>query len=118
MIEFIVGLILGMVVTGLVIFLLAQWLVNRTAANIDTITAELKQLAENIIPARVEQHEGVFYVYNTRDGSFIAQGTSISEIKSRIEERMKDTTVMVTEGDIDVLQRLKDTKTDAETGHA
>lgn len=116
MIEFIVGVVLGMVVTGLVLLLIAQRLVNRASANIDAIAAELKQLAENIIPARVEQHDGVFYVYNTRDGSFIAQGTSIDEIKHRIEERMKDATVMVTEGDTDVLQKLKDTK--VETTHA
>jgi len=118
MIEFIVGLVLGIIVTGLVLLLFAQWLVRRTSANIDAITAELKQLAENIIPARVEQHDGVFYVYNTRDGSFIAQGTSIDEIKNRIEERMKDATVMVTEGDTDVLQKLKDTKSESETTHA
>ena len=116
MIEFVIGVVLGIIVTGLVLLLFAKWLVRRAEANIDAITAELKQLAENIIPARVEQHDGVFYVYNTRDGSFIAQGTSLDEIKNRIEERMKDATVMVTEGDADVLQKLKDTK--VETTHA
>ena len=110
MTEFIVGVVLGTVVTGLVLLLFAQWLVRRAEANINAITAELKQLAENIIPARVEQHDGVFYVYNTRDGSFIAQGTSIDEIKARIEERMKDATVMVTEGDQSVLDQLKSSR--------
>lgn len=118
MIEFIIGLIFGIVAASLVILLLIQRLVNRAAANIDAVAAEIEQLAQKIIPARVEQHDGVFYVYNTRDGSFIAQGQTVAEIRGRIEERMKDATVMVTEGDADVLQRLKDTKSDAEATHA
>ena len=118
MIEFLTGMIAGVVIAVVVAVWVVRSLVTRAEADIESILAEVKKTAEHIIPARIEQHDGVFYVYNTRDGSFIAQGASISEIKSRIEERMKDATVMVTEGDTDVLQRLRDTKTDAEAGHA
>ena len=116
MIEFVVGVAAGVVVTVVVAVWVVKGLVSRAEADIDSIVAEIKKTAENIIPARVEQHDGVFYVYNTRDGSFIAQGTSIAEIKARIEERMKDATVMVTEGDADVLRQLQGTR--VETGHA
>ena len=118
MIEFIVGVVAGVVLTVLVATWLMRTIVARTEADIDAIVAEIKKVSENIIPARVEQHDGVFYVYNTRDNSFIAQGESITEIKARIEERMKDATVMVTEGDPNVLQKLKDTNEDTKTGHA
>ena len=116
MIEFVIGMVAGVVITVVVAVWVVKGLVARAEADIDAIVAEIKKTAENIIPARIEQHDGVFYVYNTRDGSFIAQGTSLAEIKARIEERMKDATVMVTEGDTDVLQKLKDSG--VETGHA
>jgi len=107
MIEFVFGMVTGVVITVGVAVWIVKGLVARAEADIESIVAEIKKTAENIIPARIEQHDGVFYVYNTRDGSFIAQGKSIAEIKALIEERMKDSTVMVTEGDTDVIDRFR-----------
>jgi acetyl-CoA acetyltransferase len=58
-------------------------------------------------PARVEQIDGVFYVYDARDGSFLAQGQTADELRDRIETRVKNAQVRITEGEESVLSLLK-----------
>jgi len=111
--AFFYGLFAGIAVSLIVIYYIIKRAEAHLLANIKTIMGELEEQAKNIIPARVEQHDGIFYVYNTRDNSFIAQGNSVQEIQANIESRMKDATVMVTEGDESALAALRETRPDA-----
>ena len=84
------------------------------AATLARAEKELGLLAQAVeiyqaatISARVEQIDGVFYVYDTRDGSFLAQGETVTELKSRIEARVKHARVLVTEGEESVLSLIK-----------
>lgn len=109
MTELIVGMILGMCLALVVIYLYLRMVMARAAQNLDDLLQVIERLKESIIHARVEEQDGVFYVYNTEDQSFMAQGTTIAELRERIDQRWADAQVMITEGDQAVLDRLKST---------
>jgi hypothetical protein len=116
MIEFVYGIIAGMIITAVLVNIAYRLATRRAEQQIEQLAEAIKTLSANQIQARVEEDNGVFYVYRIDDNSFLAQGTSMAELKERIESRMKDARVFVTEGDPEVLSRLKATA--AETTHA
>lgn len=107
--NFIIGVVVGAICTALVLRVALYLAVRQAEKTLEALEQALQKIQTDMIPARVEQHDGVFYVYNARDNSFIAQGTSLSELRSRIEGRMKDAHVVVQEGDPAVLEALKAT---------
>lgn len=109
MTELFVGMIFGMCLALAVVYVYLRMVMLRAAQNIDDLIQVIERLKESIIHARVEEADGVFYVYNTADQSFMAQGTTIAELRERIEQRWADAQVMITQGERAVLDRLKAT---------
>lgn len=109
MTELFVGMIFGMCLALVVVYLYLRMVMLRAAQNLDDLIQVIEHLKKSIIHARVEEQDGVFYVYNTADQSFMAQGTTIAELRERIDQRWADAQVMITEGDQAVLDRLKST---------
>lgn len=109
MTELFVGMIFGMCLALVVVYLYLRMVMLRAAQNIDDLMKVIEHLKESIIHARVEEADGVFYVYNTADDAFMAQGATIAELRERIEQRWHDAQVMITQGDQAVLDRLKAT---------
>ena len=114
MTELFVGMIFGMCLALAVVYLYLRMVMVRAAQNLDDLIQVIERLKESIIQARVEEEDGVFYVYNTEDQSFMAQGRTVAELRERIEQRWRDTQVLITEGDKEVIQRLRGTGTDQE----
>ena len=112
MTELFVGMIFGMCLALVVVYLYLRMVMLRAAQNLDDLMQVIERLKESIIHARVEEQDGVFYVYNTADQSFMAQGTTIAELRERIDQRWQDSQVLITEGDKDVIERLKGTGAD------
>lgn len=109
MTELFVGMIFGMCLALALVYVYLRMVMLRAAQNLDDLLQVIERLKESIIQARVEEADGVFYVYNTADQSFMAQGTSIEELRERIEQRWADAQVMITQGEQAVLDRLKAT---------
>lgn len=109
MTELVIGMVLGMIMALLGVYLYFRMIMRRAEHNIERLQHVIDQLQASTILARVEESDGIFYVYDTKDSTFMAQGTSIAEIRHRIEERWHDAIVHVTEGDRDVIERLKKT---------
>lgn len=112
MTELFVGMIFGMCLALAVVYLYLRMVMLRAAQNLDDLLQVIERLKESIIHARVEEADGVFYVYNTEDQSFMAQGRTIAELRERIEQRWHDAQVMITQGEQAVLDRLKATGRD------
>lgn len=108
--TFIIGFLVGAITVAAVIRIALHIAVKRAEHTIEALQEAIEKIQTTMIPARVEQHDGIFYVYNTQDNSFIAQGTTLDELRSRIEGRMKDARVIVQEGDPAVLEALKATQ--------
>lgn len=109
MTELIVGIIFGMCLALVVVYLYLRMVMLRAAENLDDLMQVIERLKDTIIQVRVEEQDGVFYIYNTQDSTFMAQGTSLAELHERIQQRWQDVSVYVTEGDKDVIERLKNT---------
>jgi lipopolysaccharide export LptBFGC system permease protein LptF len=110
--QFLIGMFAGIVLTVIV----GRWILIRATARaeqqIEQMVQAIQALSVNQVQARVEEDNGVFYVYRADDNTFLAQGTTMAELRERIESRMKDAMVCVTEGDPEVLARLKATGTE------
>ena len=111
--AFFYGMFAGLVLSAIVIYWISKFARRRLEREVQQLIEQIKDQAGPQIQARVEEQDGVFYVYRADDNTFLAQGTTLAELKSRIESRMKDAMVYVTEGDPEVLARLKSTNTEA-----
>ena len=115
MIEFLTGAAAGMIVGYVVFRIMIHIAVSRAERELGLLARAVEIYEASTIPARVEQIDGVFYVYDTRDDSFLAQGHTVTELRDRIESRVKHARVLVTEGEESVLSLLK---ADLESGRA
>ena len=115
MIEFIIGAAAGVIIGYVVLRILLHIALSRAEKELELLAQAVEIYQASTIPARVEQIDGVFYVYDTRDDSFLAQGQTVTELRSRIESRVKHARVMVTEGEEAVVSLLK---ADLESGRA
>lgn len=114
--DIVLGLIVGATATFILGYVLLKIAERKAEDNLEKLLAVIQHLQTHMILARVEEHQGVFYVYNVRDDSFMAQGVSIDELRERIEQRWPQADVSVTEGDQAVLERLRSTGKDVSIG--
>ena len=63
-----------------------------------------------VVEARLEEHQGEFFLYRVDNGEFIAQGTTAQEIQDRTDKRISGQAVVVTESDDGVMERYRATK--------
>ena len=115
MMEFLIGAAAGAIIGYMVLRILLYIAISRAERELGLLARAVEIYEASTIPARVEQIDGVFYVYDTRDDSFLAQGETVTELRSRIESRVKHARVMVTEGEESVLSLIK---ADLESGRA
>lgn len=111
MIEFFTGLVLGTAVGVFIVLMFIKSAVREALESADDSLTKLKNLVEQeieqTIQTRIEEHNGVYYIYNINDGAFLGQGTTLTEIKDCIAKRLPNTNVNITEGDINVIKKLQ-----------
>ena len=107
MIEFLIGAAAGAVIGYVVLRILLFIAVSRAERELALLARAVEIYEAATISARVEQIDGVFYVYDTRNDSFLAQGHSVDELRDRIRSRVKHARVLVTEGEESVLSLIK-----------
>ncbi len=82
----IVGIAIGIFGFYLTLKLVLNMLMRRLAQDIQEIETALEE-TEKAIPARVELHNNVFFVYNNETNEFMAQGNDLTELRERIRAR-------------------------------
>ncbi len=102
----VVGIFIGVSLFYLALKLAVNVLTRRIERELETLEEALKEHVD-LIPCRVEQHQGVFFVYNNETNEFMAQGSTLTELRERIKARWKDQRVSVVAGDEAVLEQLK-----------
>lgn len=101
-----VGMCLGIWVFYIVLKLTINIFTRRLARDIEELQAELNQY-EKAIPARVELHNNVFFVYNNDTNEFMAQGNSLDELREHIKARWSQHKVSLVAGDDQAIELLK-----------
>jgi hypothetical protein len=102
----IVGIAIGIFGFYLTLKLVLNMLMRRLAQDIQEIETALEE-TEKAIPARVELHNNVFFVYNNETNEFMAQGNDLTELRERIRARWSQYKVSVVAGDDHALDLLK-----------
>ena len=114
MIEFILGFCLGFLVAyGIVKIVVWSTLrqLDRDNIKVDELIDKMKQKIEDkIIAARMEEHQGVFYLYRADNNEFIAQGINADEIDEKTMQRFGKKSVVVTDAEDQVLSRYLATR--------
>ena len=111
MTELIVGMLFGMVITALILRIMLAMAMRRAQGELDDLITVMQNLQQQMIMCRVEEHDGMYYVYNTQDQSFVAQGRTVAELRDAIDGRWHNKQVLVTEGDRAIVEALKATET-------
>lgn len=110
--DLIVGSILGMLLGIWLFYLVMKMAVHITVARASKELQDLEKAIEqyheeDMIPCRVESHQGMFFVYNDQTNEFMAQGNTLAELRDRIKVRWSNIRVSVVAGDEAVIQQLK-----------
>lgn len=110
--DFVLGILMGVPAGVLLMYLVLKIAINVAINKIKEDLGSLEEALEKhqektLISCRVEQHDGVFFVYNNDTNEFMAQGSTLLELRERIKARWKDQRVSVVAGEDAVLEQLK-----------
>lgn len=111
--EILLAVLLGMFIGAMAFKIFLHFAMRRASQDLSNLLAVIEKLQQSMIICRVEEHHGIFYIYNVTDNSFVAQGKDLEEIRQAAERRWKNIDIMVNEGDKEVIDRLKATGTEA-----
>ncbi len=95
--DYVVMFILGMATAGLIL----KWTIRRA---IDRIMAQMDQedqkaAASQRLELRVELDKNTYFCYNIADGTFVCQGTDLTELQQNFRRRFPETNGVIVEGD-------------------
>lgn len=104
--EYVIVFALGMLTATLLI----RWVARRA---IDKIMGQLIEQAEEKVEAEqmrveLEFEQNIYFLYNTEDGSFVAQGNDLQDLKTNLRNRFPNRTVTIVKGNPEIMQQLKD----------
>jgi len=102
-----IGVPAGVALMYLVLKIAINVAINKIKEDLGSLDEMLEQHQENVIDCRVESHQGMFFVYNNDTNEFMAQGSTLAELRERIRARWSNRRVSVVAGDETVLEQLK-----------
>lgn len=106
-IEMILTFLMWYVIGWLIFKLLVRpWIQRQLETRIAKIEAELKQISESVIEAKVEEYHGQFYLFDKETDVFVGQGYTAKEIADKLNKNLR---IYVTEGEPEVIRRFKET---------
>lgn len=110
--DYIIIFALGMIAATMLI----RWMAyNAIAKLIKQLEENSRPLPESQLRVKVEFDQNIYFLYNSDDGSFVAQGADFVELKQNLRARFPNRTVTVTSGDDTALEKLKQQISDLDT---
>ena len=87
-------------------WIVRPWILRRLETRIAELELALKEVSEDVVEAKIEEHHGQFYLFDKNTDTFLAQGHTAQEVADKMKKKLH---VRISEGDPDVIQRFKDT---------
>jgi hypothetical protein len=115
--DFVLGMFFGMfvsyVVVKFVVWRTMQEINRMLGYDLQTRLHEAVDTPEtaNKLETRLEDVDGVFYIYNQHNGEFLAQGVSADELIKRLKHRFGNHEVVISTGEPQALERFKESST-------
>ena len=97
----VVGILTGMAIAVLLVYLYIRSLVHRVMAELDI------KIKEDMIGIVAEIDNGMIYCYTEKDHTFVAQGTDVKEIRDLIRNRFPNKIAYLSGGDVEAVTRLQ-----------
>ena len=97
----VVGILTGMAIAVLLVYLYIRSLVHRVMAELDI------KIKEDMIGIVAEIDNDVIYCYTEKDHTFVAQGTDVKEIRELIRGRFPNKIAYLSGGDVEAVTRLQ-----------
>ena len=104
MMEIILGIIIGMVLTFLIAYLYIRGLVRQVMAEFDE---KIEQAKSTLMPVTVERMNGVIFCYSKEDNQFICQGATLTEVREAFKARFPDKTAFIAGGEESLVEELR-----------
>lgn len=102
--EYVIGFVLGMLFATLLI----RWMAQQAIAKIlNQIEAEKEPESDNQLRVDVEFDQNIYFLYNSDDGSFVAQGTNLLDLRDNLYKRFPNRTITIVKGDATAMEQLK-----------
>jgi len=103
--EFIFGILLGIVIAGILIYLYIRGLIISVMRELDE---HIERAANTLMPVIIERENGVLFCYDKQDKQFICQGASVAEIREAFGRRFPDKTAYLDGGDEELVKELRE----------
>jgi hypothetical protein len=99
--EFIVGIFFGALICFVIIAAIAHIIVRIRLARLEeAIKAGVKKFREHVIPSRIEEVNGMIYLYNRETEEFLGQGVTFEELNNSVKARYPNKLFDVNQGEL------------------
>jgi hypothetical protein len=99
---FIIGFLIGFFLAFAIIHFIANYVRKKRADILEKVTNDaIKTLKKTIIPSKIEEQNGMLFLYNSEDNTYLAQGTSLEELELNVKTRFPDKLFNVPQSEID-----------------
>ena len=105
MIEILIGIGIGIIITIIGVYLYIRGLVHEVMAEVDQMVAVAQG---QMMPVTVERESGQIYCYGKEDRQFICQGATIAEVRAAFRARFPDRTAYLDGGDSALVEELRE----------
>ena len=108
-IDFLTTLVLGYIAIRVFAWIGAEiWLffLERELTKHQKLLEKQHEALDTLL-TRVEQDNGVFFLYHVENSEFVAQGTSLENIRENLQTKYRDFDIKIVDGDKEVLRTLK-----------
>lgn len=68
----------------------------------EVVNEKLTMLREKIIPSRLEEENGILFLYNRNTNEFLGQGSSFEELEKNMREKYPDKLFNVPQEELDI----------------
>lgn len=91
--------------------LLAAWAIRWLARKaVDQLLEQFIEIQEpekdNHLRVDLEFEQNIYFLYNSNDGSFVAQGNDLADLRSNLVKRFPNRNVTIVKGDPEIMKTL------------
>ena len=104
MMEILLGIAIGVIITAALIYLYVRGLVREVMAELDQ---HIEKAASTLMPVIVERENDQLFCYAKEDHQFICQGATVAEIRAAFAQRFPDRTAYLDGGDSVLVEELR-----------
>ncbi len=104
--DYFVVFVLGMLVATLIIRWLARRAIDQFVEKLADISEEQEESNQQL-RVNLEFEQNIYFLYNSDNGSFVAQGNDLLDLKKNLQQRFPNRTITIVKGDSDAMETLK-----------